>query len=138
VPADHPPDGRSLVPLLKGGTLPERSVYWYAPLYDLRWGATPAAAVRRGNLKLVEHFGDSFADDGAYRPGHRAELYDLAADPGEATDLAARRPDAVRVLRDDLHGFLASVRAEIPWANPAHDPARPFRETRQKPADPPK
>lgn len=134
-PEGYPLDGRSLAPLLSGGSLPERSLYWYAPLYDLRWGATPAAAVRRGHYKLVEHFGDSFDDAGRYRPGNRLELYDLKTDPGEATDLAAKAPDRVKALRDDLHTFLKSVNAEIPGANPRHDRARPFLETRQKPAD---
>jgi arylsulfatase A len=134
-PDGYPLDGRSLRPLLTGGTLPERSLYWYAPLYDLRWGATPAAAVRRGPFKLVEHFGDSFDDAGRYRPGRRVELYDLGADRGEATDLAARHPDRVKALRDDLHAFLQSVGAEVPGPNPRHDPTRPFLETRRKPAD---
>lgn len=132
-PTGYALDGRSLVPLLKGESLPERSLYWHAPLYDLRWGATPAAAIRRGNLKLIEHFGDSFTDDGTYRPGNRVELYDLAADIGETTNLAEMKPDAAKSLRDDLHAFLASVKAEIPGANPRHDASRPFKETRVKP-----
>ncbi|MDX1943843.1 MAG: sulfatase [Pirellulaceae bacterium] len=132
-PAEHPLDGANLRPLLEGEPWIERSLYWYAPLYDLRWGATPAAAARKGRHKLIEHFGDSFDSEGNYRPGHRVELYDLAADLGETTDLAARQPELARELRADLHRHLAAVRAEIPTANPAHDPLRPLRETRVKP-----
>jgi hypothetical protein len=44
-------------------------------------------AVRAGDWKLVR--------DGATVP---PELYDLAADPGEATDLAARRPEVAARL----------------------------------------
>lgn len=132
-PADLPPDGQSLLPLLQGKSLPERALYWYAPLYDLRWGATPAAAVRSGRFKLIEFFGDSFGPDGAYRPGRRVELYDLEADPGESTDIAAAHPETVTTLLGELHEHVKSCGSPIPGANPAYDPQRPFRETRTRP-----
>lgn len=133
LPADFSPDGVNLGPLLAGKSIPKRNLYWYAPLYDLRWGATPAAAVRNERYKLVEFFGDSFSPDGNYRPGHRLELYDLQTDPGEAADLSAERAEIVKALQTELHAFLKSVKAELPGANPDHDPNRSFLEVRTKP-----
>jgi arylsulfatase B len=71
-------DGVSLRPLFvpDGGTLPERDLYW-------RVGGKQA--LRRGNWKLV-------------RDGGPWQLYNLADDVGETTDLAAREPQRVRDL----------------------------------------
>jgi uncharacterized sulfatase len=132
-PATHPIDDTDLRPLWTGQNLPERALVWYAPLYDLRWGATPAAAIRQGEHKLLEFFGDSFAADGTCRPGARVELYDVSADLGETRDLSATQPATVARLRTELHRFLRSVSAEIPGPNPHHDPKRPFLETKHKP-----
>jgi arylsulfatase A len=134
VPAKElPADGTTIRPLIEGRTIEERAVYWYAPLYDLRWGATPAAAVRHGKFKIIEFFGDSFGPDGKYRPGRRTELYDLEADPAEAKDIAAERPETVKELGGNLRKFLEAAGATIPGANPNHDSEHPFRETNIKP-----
>ncbi|MEL7159474.1 MAG: sulfatase [Bacteroidota bacterium] len=45
------PDGRSLLPLLRGETPEERTLYWHFPHYSPQ-GGKPAAAVRRGDHKL--------------------------------------------------------------------------------------
>ncbi|MFZ9747786.1 MAG: sulfatase, partial [Opitutaceae bacterium] len=89
VPAGHVVDGIDLRPALTGGALPARALYWYLPLYDLRWAVTPCAVVREGDWKLIEHFGDSFTDEVRYRPGRRLELFHLGSDLGEAEDRAA-------------------------------------------------
>lgn len=73
-------DGVDLLPYL-GGTntgLPHRALYWR--MYE-------RAAYREGNLKIVRHRRDT-----------AWELYDLAADPGETTDLATRDPARVAQL----------------------------------------
>jgi arylsulfatase A-like enzyme len=66
-------DGRSLVPLLRGGALPERALFWHYPHYGNQGGA-PAAAVRRGDWKLIE-----WQEDG------RVELFHLARRPRRTT-----------------------------------------------------
>jgi len=133
LPANYPIDGGDIAALLAGKEIPERSLYWYAPLYDLRWGATPAGAIRRGRYKLIEFFGDSFGADGLYRSGRRVELYDLVADLGETKDLSATEAKLASQLEVELHQFLQSAGAEIPGPNPAYDPKRPFYETNVKP-----
>lgn len=111
-PAGHALDGQSLLPLLAGGTLAPRPLFWHFPCYV--GGSPPAGAIRDGDLKLVEFFED----------GGRRELYDLAADPSESRDLASQRPRDAAALTDALHDWQRGTGAFIPAeANPAYDPA---------------
>jgi arylsulfatase len=70
--------GRSLLPILRGGTWPEPRV--------LGWATGSNRALRDGDWKLVSD---------AKAPW---ELYNLAADRTELDDLAAQNPDKVREL----------------------------------------
>lgn len=91
-------DGVDLLPHLSGRAKPslaDRTLYW-------RTGGGQSLAIRRGTMKLV-------------RIGKKAvELYDLAADPGEATDLAARRPEVVTALTRSLDTWNATL-VEPAW-----------------------
>ena len=71
-------DGVSLVPLLKGQQIPERDLYWHYPHYGNQ-GGEPSAIIRSGDWKLIHYYEDG-----------RDELYNLADDIGEQTDLAAK------------------------------------------------
>lgn len=120
-------DGASLLPLFRGGSIPERALFWHYPHYGNQGGA-PAAAVRRGDWKLIE-----WLEDG------RAELFDLASDLGEQNDLAAREPQRAARLLEELHGWQKQVGARFPIANPRYDPAQPSgRAAARKPAPPSK
>jgi arylsulfatase len=77
-----PPEGRSLVPVLKGG---ER-----AELETLYWATFGHRAVRQGRWKLVWD-----------QDVRRWELYDLVADRGETRDLAAEQPERVKQMAQD-------------------------------------
>jgi arylsulfatase A-like enzyme len=80
VPAECKTDGLSLVAHLKGGPAPKReSFYW-----ELHEGK-PIQAVRFGDWKAVKN-----------GPKAEIELYDLAKDPGEKTNLAADKPELVQ------------------------------------------
>ena len=70
-------DGVSLVPLLKGGKLPPRPLFWHYPHYGNQ-GGKPSTIIRSGDWKLIHYWED----------GHN-ELYNLAADIGEQQNLAA-------------------------------------------------
>lgn len=96
-PARHRFDGVSLAPVLTGtGALRRDALFWVYPHFI---GAThPHAAVRSGRYKLVRHLRDG-----------RSELYDLARDPGETTDVSARHPGRARALRGRLAAHLAEV-----------------------------
>ena len=78
-------DGRNLL----AGPLPRES--YAETLYPASFGWAPLFSYRLGSLKLVD----------APRP----ELYDLAADPGEATNLAEGRTDDLARLRQALAAF---------------------------------
>jgi arylsulfatase A len=112
IPATDPVDGTSLVSVLRdpAAPLPRDTLFWHLPHYH---HATPAGAVRRGSWKLLEYFEDG-----------RLELYDLAQDPGETTDLAAAEPRRAEQLREALANWRETVGARMPRPNPDHDPAR--------------
>lgn len=103
-------DGVSLAPLLRGGTLPERALFWHYPHYSNQ-GGPPGGAVRLGDFKLIEHFEEM-----------RTELYNLQDDIGEQTDLAAKFPAKAAAMRDQLHAWRAKVGAQMPSPNPAYKP----------------
>jgi arylsulfatase A len=111
VKPEGPFDGASILPLLKGGELPARPLYWHFPHYTNQ-GGRPAGAVRDGNWKLVEQYEDG-----------RLELYDLSKDIGEDHDLSTREPDRARALRDKLAAWRKAVGAQANAPNPAFDPA---------------
>jgi hypothetical protein len=82
-PRDDPYRGVSLAGLLRGTQpdLPDRTLV-------VQYGQVPKrfdACVIRGKWRLVKG----------------EELYDVAADRGQTTDVAARHPDVVKALRDD-------------------------------------
>jgi arylsulfatase A len=108
----QPLDGASLAGLLRGGSLARDAIFWHYPHYH-PGGATPYSAIRSGPWRLV-HF---YEDD-------RDELYDLATDPGETTDLGKKQPDKAQELRGRLDAWLTDVGAQRPTPNPAFDPDR--------------
>jgi len=116
-PDAHLLDGESLVPLIdESGRLERDAIFWHFPAYleayrgmKTPWRTTPAGVVRQGDWKLIEFFEDG-----------RVELYNLADDIGEATDLADARPQKAKELRDLLHRWQRDVDAPIPsLPNPA-------------------
>jgi len=131
-PADYPVDGTDLRPALAGASLRSRALYWYLPLYDLRWAATPSAVIREGDWKLIEHFGDSFDSNLHYQLGRKLELFNLRTDPGENDNRAAAEPERAARLSARLHAWIKSIPAEIPGRNPHTVPAKRFLETKEK------
>ncbi len=98
----RPLDGVSLASVLRGGTLDRDALYWHYPHYH-PGGATPHSVIRAGSLRLI-HF---------YEDGHD-ELYDLAKDPGERSNLATDRAADTEALRAKLDAWLADVGAQFP------------------------
>lgn len=131
-PKNHMLDGVSLLPLLQGETIPPRPLFWYMPLYDLRWAATPCAVIRDGDWKLIESFGDSFDASPRYREGHRLELFNLRDDIGETRDLATIDKQRAAKMSAQLHTWMQSIPAPVPGLNPFFDAKRKFEETNKK------
>jgi len=115
-PAEQPLDGVSLEPLLAGGTIPDRPLFWHVPCYlegipegfeqdapDPEWRAVPAGSVRQGDWKLIESF-----DTG------RLELYNLASDPSERKNLAVENAGKMRELHEVMKQWRQRVNAPVP------------------------
>ncbi len=134
-PAGYVMDGQSLVPVITGkGKSPaaNRALYWYMPLYDIRWAGTPSAAMREGDYKLIEAFGDYFEDD-KHRIGNRLELFNLRTDIGEKNNLAQKDPKRAARMQGQLHKWIESCGSPVPGQNARYDPARALEETKTKP-----
>ena len=101
-------DGTNLAALLKNpqASLNRPALYWHYPHYH-PGGATPYGAIRAGDWKLIEFYEDQ-----------RAELYNLARDPEEKSDLARSDADRAIALRGQLHRWRGEVGAQMPTANP--------------------
>ncbi|MEM9381019.1 MAG: sulfatase [Planctomycetota bacterium] len=100
---DEPRDGTSLVPLLRGRPLERGPIYFHYPNYAFHRANRLGGAIREGDVKLIERF-----DDGSL------ELYDLATDIGETTNLAAEREELAEELRGKLAAWRESVGAAMP------------------------
>ena len=57
--------------------------------------------------------------------GAEKQLFHLATDLSETTDLAAREPARAAALRTELTAWLRSVDAKLPTANPTYDATQP-------------
>jgi arylsulfatase A-like enzyme len=132
-PESWPVDGIDLAPLLQGEEIEDRPLSFYLPLYDLRWGLTPCAVVREGPWKLIEYFGDWVDSDGVYHRGEKLELFHLVGDIGESENLAETQSERAAKMQGRLHAWMQSFPVPIPGHNPHFDPARPLKETREKP-----
>lgn len=110
--ATHKPDGISLTRALRGNRLPERNLFWHFPHYSPQLGR-PSGAIRRGPWKLIEHFETG-----------KPELYNLAEDLGEQTDLSTRYPERAAAMHGALKSWREGIRAQMPATNAHYDAAR--------------
>ena len=99
-------DGRSLLSQLKGNDTGQRTLHWHYPHYHgSSW--KPGASIRDGDWKLIEFY-----------HYNNFELYNLAKDPGERTDLAKRNPRKAAELRAKLSAWQKRMKAKMPVPNP--------------------
>ena len=100
-------DGRSLLPLIMDNkALQREAIYWHYPHYHgSTW--TPGAAIRQGEWKLIEFY-----------DYEKTELYNLAQDIGETTDLAAEYPEKALELKELLTKMQEETGALLPVKNP--------------------
>jgi arylsulfatase A-like enzyme len=103
----QPVDGTSFMPLLRGrGTFPkERALFWH---YPNNWGPTgpgigPSSTVRKGDWKLIYYHAD-----------RKFELFNLAEDIGESSNLADKNQAKVAEMAELLTRYLKSVDAQMP------------------------
>ncbi len=108
-PQEHK-DGVSLLPLLQGGEIAGRTLYWHYPHYGNQ-GGDPSSIIQEGGWKLIYYWED----------GH-SELYKLEADIGEENNLAQEEPETALRLEKQLLEWLAGLHAEVPVPDPEYNP----------------
>lgn len=92
-----PVDGQDILPLLTNGTPPVRDA--------VLLGSGPGRiALRMGDWKLIRFPGGGKGGKGKKGPRH--ELYNLADDLSEKTDLAASKPEKVAEMRTRLEALI--------------------------------
>ncbi len=102
-------DGVSLVPVLKGGEIGERDLFWHYPHYGNQ-GGEPTSMIRSKDWKLIHYHEDG-----------RNELYNLADDIGEQTELSKKNPEKTTELKKRLDALLSEAGANFPQPNPKFD-----------------
>ena len=117
------PQGRSLVPYLRGAAPPERRLVFASGRAESSWFADrgyrldekrPLDTVRGRRFKLIRYPGLEHDYE---------ELYDLESDPGETRDVAARHPGVRAGLARELGRWLAgSAAGRGTTSNPALTP----------------
>ncbi len=85
IPAPAGMQGRSLAGLLRGETVEDLSCY-----SEIEWSGKQYDSLRKGDRKLIRAIGGT------------SWLYDLASDPGETTDLAARDPETTAAMIGEI------------------------------------
>ncbi len=94
-----PLDGVSIKPLLTGGTLAPRTLFWGI--------GKQTYAVREGAWKMTRH-------------GSRIQLFNLKKDPEEKNNIASLYPELTAKMDNALQTWKCSVYSETPdqWKNP--------------------
>jgi arylsulfatase A-like enzyme len=105
-------DGTNLLPLLRGGAIPARKLFWHYPHYGNQGGA-PGSALRDGDWKLIEWYEDE-----------RRELFNLREDPEERRDRAAEMPAKVKELAGRLETWRKETGALAPTRNNNYDASK--------------
>jgi arylsulfatase A len=96
-------DGVSMRPLFEGKKLQREALYFHYPHFAWHKSNRPGAAIRSGSSKLIRRFDDQ-----------SLELYDLASDLGERTNLAAHEPELAAKLNRQLEVWLRETKAQLP------------------------
>jgi arylsulfatase A-like enzyme len=96
-------DGVSFASLLRGDAKPVHdALFWHFPHYG-NHGSGPCSSVRVGEWKLIHWIEDD-----------SVELFNLATDPAEKTDVAAQQPDRAKDLRTRLDAWRKETDANMP------------------------
>jgi arylsulfatase A-like enzyme len=111
-------EGEDLTPLIEGGTLSERPLFWHYPHYGNQ-GGDPSSVIIRGDWKLIHYWEDG-----------RDELYGLGGGAQEQFDMAKDYPDRVAAMRTELLAFLKERDAGLPVPDPEYDAGRAAEKDR--------
>ena len=99
-------DGENLQPVLTENKPASRDeLFWHFPHYHGS-GWKPGSALRKGDWKLIYYYEDN-----------RTELFNLADDPGETTDVSEKFPEKTGELQKILNRKLTDTNALLPNSN---------------------
>ncbi len=112
VPSQQAVDGVSLVPVLKGGAITDRPLFWHYPHYGNQ-GGEPSSIIMEGDWKLIY-----------YHEDEHYELYNIARDIGEQTDLLQAQPQRARAMQGRLRQWLDATPAKFPTPDGQFDAAK--------------
>lgn len=108
-PQEHV-DGVSLKPLLEGGGIEDRMLFWHYPHYGNQ-GGRPSSIVRDGRWKLIRYHAES-----------TEVLYDLQSDIEEKQNVLEENRAVAERLGTALTDYLEKTVAAFPVADPLYDP----------------
>ncbi len=112
-PAGHVTDGSSLVKLLSGQTDPTRAERFLMHYPHSPHRSNYFTCYRDGNWKVIYHYFPSEASEGSHY-----QLYNLADDPFESTNLAAKEPERLKDMMLGLVEGLETFGAQYPVSTP--------------------
>ncbi len=111
-PTDKILDGQSILPILKGGELKDRPLFWHFPIYleggnietqDVKFRTRPGSAIRLGDWKLIQYF-----------ENNDVELYNLKDDISEKNNLAKSNTEKAEELLAILDKWRVETNAPVP------------------------
>lgn len=101
-------DGGSMVPLLLDESIEkvERNSEYF--IYHQSSHRLPRSAIRKGDFKLIKYW----SKETKYKNTPKVELFNIADDLGETTDVIKDNPEIAKELETELDNFLKDVNAE--------------------------
>jgi len=107
-------DGIDVTPALKGEKLQRDTFLWHYPHYWANGLISPYSVLHAGDWKIIR-----------WNEYDSEELYNLARDPSEKTDLATKEPAKLKEMSAKLDAALKEQGAQLPVPRPDQKPARP-------------
>ncbi len=133
--SDRPLDGASLLPLLEGkSSLDRQAIFWHFPGYldgpvlrgrDPVFRTRPVSVIRKGDWKLFLYHEEWQLDGGRDKldTNNAVELYNIATDPREMSDVATSNHAKRDELLGDLLTWFDKTGAKLPTEkNSEYDP----------------
>ncbi len=110
-------DGENLIPVLaENNRLNRDELFWHFPHYHGS-GWKPGSALRKGDWKLLVHYEEN-----------KTELFNLAEDLGETTDISEKYPGEVIEMKNILEEKLKDTNSKKPVPNENFSPKSTFSE----------
>jgi len=101
-------DGGSMVPLLHNENIENVERKSEYLIYHQASHRPPRSAIRKDNYKLLKYW----SKESKYKNTPKVELFNLADDLGETTNLIDKHPEIAKELETELNNFLKNVNAE--------------------------